>query len=132
MKLNREKITILLCLLLIALCSTALLTTVHVRDNMAKLTDKALAVNVSDDHPACAAEIQPLIESITTNWQTYEPVVSTYSRHDEVERVSSAVRKLRPLCDAGRYAELRLTLCQIQASLDHLLDTELPTVSNIL
>ena len=49
-----------------------------------------------------------------------------------MERVSEDMQKLRPLCDAGRYAELRLTLCQIQASLDHLLDTELPTVSNIL
>ncbi len=132
MKLNREKITILLCLLLIALCSTALLTTVHVRDNMAKLTDKALAVNVSDDHPACAAEIQPLIESITTTWQTYEPVVSTYSRHDEVERVSSAVRKLRPLCDSGQFDELYMTLHEISDALDHLKSTEMPSIANIL
>ena len=79
-----------------------------------------------------ATIIPPLIESITTTWQTYEPVVSTYSRHDEVERVSSAVRKLRPLCDSGQFDELYMTLHEISDALDHLKSTEMPSIANIL
>lgn len=130
---NREKITLILCLLLTALCSAALLTTIHVRDSMVSLTDKALALDVQDNIPNMQKdEILPLIDGIANGWQKYEPIVSTYSRHDEVERVSSAVRRLRPLCDSGQFDELYMALHEISDSLDHLRSTELPTIANIL
>lgn len=130
---NREKITLLLCALLIGFCSFALVNTHHTHRLMQAMIGQTLAIEIQDDMPdEQVIRLAHEIDKLCRAWETSSPMISTYSRHDEVERVSEDMQKLRPLCDAGQYTELRLTLCRIQASLDHLLDTELPTWANIL
>ncbi len=130
--LSRETITLILCLLLITFCSAAMLTTLHVRDSMAELTGKALTLDVREGHSSGAEQLMPCIDRIILQWGKYEPVVSTYSRHDELERISSAVQRLRPLYDSRQFDELYLTLHELSDALDHFKSTELPTVANIL
>ncbi len=133
MKKGREKITIILCLLLAVLCSSSALVTRHVKSSMLQLAEQAIAMDIRDDIPDSEAEkIKPILQSIVTRWETYEPIISTYSRHDEAERVTSAVQKLRPLWDTRQFTELHMTLHELSDALEHLQKTESPSIANIL
>ncbi len=130
---NRAKITLLLCALLIGFCTFALVNTHRTHHRMQDMVRQTLAIEIKDDMPdEQVIRLAHEIDRLSRAWESSSRIVSIYSRHDEVERVSEDMQKLRPLYDAGQYTELRLTLCRIQASLDHLLDTELPTWANIL
>ena len=133
MKMNREKITLLLVALLLLFCTLTLRGTRRVHDKMSALAAQAQAFGLSDDINAETAEaFAPMIDRLNQEWERCEPMVSTYSRHDEVERVSENIRKLRALYDNGELTELNITLSELGDSLDHLLQTELPTIANIL
>ena len=133
MKISREGITVMLFIFLLTFCAAALLHTVSVSRRMSGMTNEALSlIDAGDSEPKDLEQLDAKIDEISRSWKEYEPVVSTYSRHDELERVSSAVRKLRPLYDSGKYGELYLTLHETDDALDHLRTTELPTVANIL
>ena len=130
---NRERVTVILFLLLMIFCTSALLGTVRVSRRMSDITDEA--VSMSDGGKPDSENIQKLdakIDELFRCWEKYEPIVSTYSRHDELERVSSAVRRLRPLYDSGQFDELFLTLNETGDALDHLRKTEMPSLANIL
>lgn len=135
---NRERISVFLFLLLIAFCTASLLNTVRVSSRMSVITDQAIDLAAAEageggEPDAQGREkLEVKIDEIIRCWQKYEPVISTYSRHDELERVSSAVRKLRPLYESGKYDQLFLTLHETNDALDHLRSTELPTAANIL
>ncbi len=133
MKINREGITVMLFLLLLICCTAALVNTLRVSRGMSRLTNEAIALSAGGNPGTESLEqLGDKIDEIARCWGRYEPVVSTYSRHDESERVSSAVRRLRPLFDSGKFGELYLTLHETDDALDHLRTTELPTVANIL
>ena len=133
MKMNRERITIVLLLALLAFCGWALNNTVTVSREMSTLTDEAISMtDMGRADPDSFDALGEKLGEISRRWEECEPVVSTYSRHDELERVSSAVRKLRPLYESKKPRELYLTLNETRAALDHLKKTELPTIANIL
>lgn len=133
MKISREGITVMLFIFLLTFCAAALLHTVSVSRRMSGMTNEALSlIDAGDSEPKDLEQLDAKIDEISRSWKEYEPVVSTYSRHDESERVSSAVRRLRPLFDSGKFGELYLTLHETDDALDHLRTTELPTVANIL
>ena len=133
MKISREGITVMLFIFLLTFCAAALMHTVSVSRRMSGMTNEALSlIDAGDSEPKDLEQLDAKIDEISRSWKEYEPVVSTYSRHDELERVSSAVRKLRPLYDSGKYGELYLTLHETDDALDHLRTTELPSVANIL
>ena len=130
---NRERITVILFLLLMTFCTAALLNTVSVSRRMSDITNEAISMSDGGRPDAKnARRLDAKIDELSGFWKKYEPVVSTYSRHDELERVSSAVRRLRPLYDSGKVDELFLTLHETDDALDHLKKTELPTIANIL
>ena len=130
---NRERITVILFLLLMTFCTAALLNTVSVSRRMSDITNEAISMSDGGRPDAKnARRLDAKIDELSGFWKKYEPVVSTYSRHDELERVSSAVRRLRPLYDSGKFDELFLTLHETDDALDHLKKTELPTIANIL
>ena len=133
---NREKITAILALLVAALCGASLFTTVHVCRRMSALTEEAIASSyVMLYEPDGKNDLEALLaksDSIREVWEAYEPIVSTYSRHNEVERVSKAVQKLRPLLECKRTDEVYATLHEIHDALEHLKKTELPSAANIL
>ena len=130
---NRERITVILFLLLMTFCTAALLNTISVSRRMSDITNEAISMSDGGRPDAKnARRLDAKIDELSGFWKKYEPVVSTYSRHDELERVSSAVRRLRPLYDSGKFDELFLTLHETDDALDHLNKTELPTIANIL
>ena len=130
---NRERITVMLFLLLIAFCTAALQCTVSVSRGMSDITDEAISLtDGGKPDPASVDKLSGKLDELSRYWKKYEPIVSTYSRHDELERVSSAVQRLRPLYDGGSYEELFLTLHETSDALEHLKKTEMPTLANIL
>lgn len=133
MKYTREIITVILFFALLTFCTSALLNTVNVSRRMSKLTNEAISMTdgVTPDEVRIK-ELDSKLHELSDTWMKYEPIVSTYSRHDELERVSTAVKKLRPLFDSGKYDALYLTLHETDDALDHLKKTELPTIANIL
>ena len=133
MKYSREVITVLLFLLLLIFCSSALLNTTRVSGRMSQITQEAISMtDRGNPDKQNIVRLDAKIKELSDCWEKYEPIVSTYSRHDELERVSSAVKKLRPLYDSRKYNELFLTLHETNDALDHLRSTELPTIANIL
>lgn len=130
---KREKITVILFILLLVFCTSALTNTVRVSRKMSQATNEAISLTESGNPaPKNRETLGAKLDELYDKWMKYEPIVSTYSRHDELERVSSAIKKLRPLFDSGKYDELYLTLNETKDALDHLKKTELPTLSNIL
>ena len=130
---NRARITAIICVFLAAFCSAALINTVNASRELSRLTGEALALT-NGGSPA-EEELDALgdkISELSRAWEQCQPVISTYSRHDELERVSSAVRRLRPLLRSRKFDELYLTLHETGDALEHLRSTELPTISNIL
>ena len=84
---NRERITVLICLVLVTFCAAALTNTVQVSRRMTVITDEALALNgKSGPEKENLTKLDRKISEIDRNWEKYAPVVSTYSRHDELER----------------------------------------------
>lgn len=133
MKLSRESITVILFLLILTVCTAALTNTQRVSRKMTRITKEAVFLTDGGTPDVQSLEkLDEIIDELSRSWDRYEPIVSTYSRHDELERVSSAVRRLRPLYDSGRFGELYLTLHETGDALDHLRKTELPTIANIL
>lgn len=133
MKINRIKTTLFLSVLLIGFCTFALLNTRHIGRQMKKLVHKAQEVSITDvSDEDMAKSISPLIYDIKDSWEKYETILDTYSRHDEVERISECIDKLNPLYKTHRYTELNISLQQVSDALDHLVETETPTISNIL
>ena len=122
MKSNRAKITLALLLFQLAFCTFALLNTRHIGRQMEVLVSEV------KNGPVDAQAI----DRIETAWQKRESVLDLYSRHDEVERISLGVEKLRPLYDTAQYDDLKVSLDEIVAALEHLMHTETPTISNIL
>lgn len=133
MKMSREIITAILFLLLLTFCTYALVNTVSVSRRMSHITNEALSLTDGGNPDQRSLDLlDSKIDEISRSWKKYESVVSTYSRHDELERVTSAVQRLRPLYDSGKYGELYLTLHETDNALEHLKNTELPTIANIL
>ena len=130
---KRERITVLICLVLVTFCAAALTNTVHVSRRMTVITDQAIALTGEGGPDGKnLTKLDRKISEIDRIWEKLAPVVSTYSRHDELERVTSAVQRLRPLFESGQFDELYLTLHETKDALDHLRQTELPTIENIL
>lgn len=122
MKMNRVKVSFFLLAFLIGACTLALLNTRHITRKMTAMVEDVRGA-VTD------------VTSITRMeqaWEKYEPLLDLYSRHDEVERISQSIEKLRPLYDAHEYTELRLALSETENALAHLMKTEMPSLSNIL
>lgn len=130
---KREAITVILFLLLMTFCTAALLNTLNVSRRMSRVTNEAISMTDGGKPDSENTErLGAKLDEISRHWERYEPLISTYSRHDELERVSSAVKRLRPLYDSGKFGELFLTLHETDDALEHLRKTELPTVANIL
>lgn len=122
MKMNRVKITLFLLVFLFGFCTFALLNTRHIGRQMEGLVTRTQEVKIDE----------PAIKRIESQWEKYEPILDIYSRHDEVERISQSIDKLRPLYDVGQYEDLKVALDEITDALEHLIHTETPTISNIL
>ena len=122
MKLDRAKIAIALMAFLLGFSTFALLNTRHVGKEMTAL------VSGMRDTPPTTKDITRL----EREWSRYEPVLDLYSRHDEVERISQAIEKLRPLYDTGQLDDFEVSLDEVTHALEHLVHTEMPTISNIL
>lgn len=133
MKMNRLKIVGWLTVFLIIFCTAALTNTWYTRKKMNSLVKKAQSVSISDNSSEeDIARIKPLLDDIERTWDKYESRVATYSRHDEVERVTQEIEWLQPLYDNGYYSQLNVKLVGIDEALDHLLKTETPSLANIL
>lgn len=122
-----------LSVFLIVFCTAALTNTWYTHKQMYSLVKKAQSVSISDESSEeDIARIKPLLDDIERTWEKYEPRVATYSRHDEVERVTEEIEWLEPLYDNGYYSQLNVKLDGISEALDHLLQTETPSIANIL
>ncbi len=133
MKINRLKIIVWLGAFLIVFCTAALVSTWYAQKEMHSIVEEARAVSISDMSSAEDIErIKPMLKKIKNEWEKYRPLVSTYSRHDEVERVTEEIEWLDPLYDNGYYSQLNIKLVGINEALDHLMETETPSLANIL
>lgn len=122
MNFGRMKIALCLLLFLFGFSTFALLSTKHITGRMAEMVRQAHVSSVDGE----------TISAMESAWEHYEPILDLYSRHDEVERISQSIEKLRPLYNTRQYTELRLALYEIDDALDHLVKTETPAISNIL
>lgn len=133
MKMNRLKVIAWLAAFLVIFCSAALACTWYAQKQMRSIVDEARAVSISDtSSEEDVKRIKPMLEKIDTEWEKYRPIVSTYSRHDEVERVTEEIEWIRPLYDNGYYSQLNVKLVGINEALEHLMETETPSIANIL
>ncbi|MGN0474055.1 MAG: DUF4363 family protein [Acutalibacteraceae bacterium] len=133
MKINRLKVIAWLGAFLIIFCTAALVCTWYAQKEMHKVVDEARTVSISDMSSAEELErIKPMLKKIETKWEQYRPIVSTYSRHDEVERVTEEIEWLDPLYENGYYSQLNVKLVGINEALEHLMETEMPSIANIL
>ncbi len=122
MKINRLKICAALLVFLFGFCTFALRNTRHVGRQMEALVNRVQSTEIDEQ----------AIRRITDEWEKYEPILDIYSRHDEVERISQSVDKLRSFYKVGQYEDLQVSLDEITDALEHLVHTETPTISNIL
>ncbi len=128
---GRLKAALVIFLLLIALCTAALVNTWVTHNKMDSLVEKAMTVSISDEYTDEAKAIKPMLEEIGTYWGKCEKYVSMYSQHDDVQKISEQVNLLLPLYENRRYTQLNIALSEVSASLDHLLESEIPSVENI-
>ncbi len=133
MKMNRIKIIAWLTAFIIIFCSGTLICTWYTKKQMHQIVDKALEVSISDtSSQEDIKRIKPMLEKIETQWSKYESIVDTYSRHNDVERVTEEIERIRPLYDNGQYTQLNIKLAGINEALDHLMKNETPSIANIL
>ena len=78
MKMNRERITIVLLLALLAFCGWALYNTVTVSREMSTLTDEAISMtDMGRADPDSFDALGQKLGEISRRWEECEPVVST-------------------------------------------------------
>lgn len=133
MKMNRLKVIAWLGAFLIVFCTAALVCTWYAQKEMHSIVDEARAVSISDMSSKEDIErIKPMLKKIKTDWEKYRQLVSTYSRHDEVERVTEEIEWIEPLYENGYYSQLNVKLVGVNEALEHLMETETPSIANIL
>jgi len=119
---NKRIITAVVILAAIfLLCTTAVISTVVIADRVA---ETAKQLQNSPDN-------QENLKLFEKQWEKYEKILSLYTRHSEIENITSSVKALDSLICTDRllfYVECD----KIVTAAEHLKNTEIPYIRNIL
>lgn len=117
----------MLCLVII-LCITGLIFT---NRNISSIDDK-----IKEAYAAVSQEDFELAkqysEEIDDLWQKHYRVFCTYIPHEKLELIDQSISTLQTNLAYEEYAQFSTELNRSSAQLNHLRDTEMPTLENIL
>ncbi|MEG0570080.1 MAG: DUF4363 family protein [Oscillospiraceae bacterium] len=100
----------------------------------AKNANDKIFVKISGIEANANEKSDTLLSSITDlseYWHKKERFLSTFVRHDEIEKVNLSLSKIKKLAEVEMFGELKIELEQIRFFVDHILNRELPTYENI-
>ena len=105
--------------------------TIFLNDAVAKFTQDIdyIMQNASNENIDKATQ---LAEDVTVKWQEQQAFISTFINHDRLEEISQSIISLNAsLCQ--QQIEDFFVECEVAKSqLNHLKDTEFPSIQNIL
>ncbi len=90
------------------------------------LEQLSLAVEQQDD-----ARILELALMFQEQWQQFEPGIRRYIHHDELESITGGSARLAALARYQDYGELAAETDRMRHLVNHILESERPTLKNI-
>lgn len=77
-------------------------------------------------------ETQDHIEKLIKKWNKYEPILSSMIRHEDIDEVGISIFSLIELLKSKDMPSICLLCNKTISKLNYLLETEIPTLKNLL
>lgn len=77
-------------------------------------------------------ETQDHIEELIKKWNKYEPILSSMIRHEDIDEVGISIFSLIELLKSKDMPSICLLCNKTISKLNYLLETEIPTLKNLL
>ena len=116
----RVKAAAIIAAVVLLLDITAAVMTCRIADDVIAETEK-----LRSTPPEAEA-----LEQFSEKWDNYEKILSCYIRHSEIEDVSNPIRMLKIYSDDEQLFESEC--CKIIISAEHMKNSEMPYIQNIL
>ena len=71
-------------------------------------------------------------QDITNRWQEQQSFISTFINHDRLEEIAHTIISMKTFLEQGQIEDFLVESEVAKVQLNHLKDTELPTIENIL
>jgi hypothetical protein len=115
-------------LFLLSLCSYGLVTTNQLTETMSgKLNEIKAEVKIGNKNTAIA-----LSESVIKEWHEYHMKMCMYMPHTRLESIDQSLAALPPLISSNNGTDQFEAECEkASAQIEHLKDTEMPSLANI-
>lgn len=79
-----------------------------------------------------SATLTKEVDSLCKEWEKTEKLLGMYLKHEDMGEISKNLQKLRGYCQVAYLKEAVPLVVELQFSLHHLYEEELPTLKNIL
>jgi hypothetical protein len=125
-----KRVWVAMCMMafVVALCLTELFVTEKLANEMdASILSARQAVQNQD-----YAQAEEYSIRISEQWKRYHNMLSLYITHDRLEQIDQSFSILSTNLEQGMYDEFLVELRRAYGQLEHLRDTEMPTLGNIL
>lgn len=77
-------------------------------------------------------DVKENIEKVVAKWNKLEPILSSFKMHEDIDEVGTSIYSLFELLESQDFPSICLT-CNITISkLHYILESELPTIKNLL
>ena len=73
-----------------------------------------------------------LADEVCEKWEDYEKILTLYSRHSEIEEITSRAAVLGAAADSPDDSQWKLRCAELSEAVRHLRETEQPKLRNIL
>ena len=73
-----------------------------------------------------------MAQDITNRWQEQQSLISTCINHDRLEEIGQTIISMKTFLEQGQIEDFLVESEIAKVQLNHLKDTELPTIENIL
>lgn len=105
--------------------------TIFLNDTVAKFTQdiEYIIQNASDKNIETARQ---LAEDVNVKWQEQQAFISTFINHDRLEDISQSMISLKASLSQQQIEDFFVECEVAKSQLNHLKDTEFPSIQNIL
>ena len=114
--------------ILIALCTVGITTTSRLTEEVSGALNEISAAISGGDIGRADSLSQTLVE----DWHRCHKTMSTYIPHAKLEAIDQTLATLPPLLQTGNEDQAQAECARAIAQVRHIMDSELPTVDNVL
>lgn len=114
--------------ILAVLCTVGITTTSRLTEEISGTLNEISSAISSGD----IGRANSLSQTVIEDWQRCHKTMSTYIPHNKLEEIDQTLATLPPLIETGNEDQAQAECARAVAQVKHIMDTELPTIDNVL